>query len=149
MAIIDECIKDLTDISTLRDCEYLSALEELSRLRDENETLRQMIKDLEEDNQRFKAQLIKSAEEIGRLTSGADVETSSGQPEEVKIGANQKKQNDTRFDRTLYRRGRPPVSDAVKKEILALRAGGYSIRRIASNVGLSYGVCQKIIKDNK
>ena len=129
--------------------EYLNALEELSRLREENSTLQQRIKDLEAKNMRYEAQLIKSAEEIGLLTSGADIATYSGQPEEVKISANQKKQNDTRFDHTLYRRGRPPVSDAVKKEVMALRAGGYSIRRIAASVGLSYGACQKIIKDHK
>lgn len=122
--------------------EYLSALEELSRLREENRTLQQRIKDLEAENMRYEAQIIKSAEEIGRLTSGAE----GSKPE---AGGSQEKTIDKRFDHVMYKRGRPPVSDAVKKEVLALRAGGYSIRRIAADVGLSYGACQKIIKDHK
>ena len=59
----------------------------------------------------------------------------------------------TRSNIRLYdhvdRRGRPALSDEARERIRVLRSYGWTIRKIASEIGLSYGSTQKVIAEER
>lgn len=61
-------------------------------------------------------------------------------------GATKRSNNDL-YDHA-DRRGRPALSDFAREQIMILRGQGRTIREIASDLCLSYGVVQKTLKEN-
>lgn len=96
-------------------------------LRSEVRMLKTKVGDLERERDNLLKVMIQTAEEKGRLLAQAEQDP---------------------FDHDKYRRGRPPISAGTKRQIRQLRAEGHSIRRIADEVGLSFGSVQKVLKDD-
>lgn len=96
-------------------------------LRSEVRMLKNRVGNLERVRDNLIRVMIATAEEKGRLLT---------------------QQEQDPFDHDKYRRGRPPISAGTKRQIRQLRAEGNSIRKIADEVGLSFGSVQKVLKDD-